>query len=81
MVIRAATPSGRTVEYVDISRDDATDLVELILDGLVKLTLKRMYLSRSSASTPALYELVALCEAHVAATSRAAKREVKLQMR
>lgn len=81
MVIRAATPSGRMVEYVDISRDDPTDLVELILDGLVKLTLKRMCLSRSSASTPALYELVALCEAHAAATSRAAKREVKLQMR
>lgn len=81
MVIRAATLSGRTVEYVDISRDDPRDLVELILDGLVKLNLKRMYLSRSWASTPALYELVVLCEAHAAATSRASQREIKLQLR
>lgn len=80
-VIKAATPSGRPVEYVDISRDDPTDLAELILDGLVALTLKRMYLSRSTTSTPALYELVALCEAHAAAPSRAEKSYIKLQMR
>lgn len=80
-MIKAATPSGRPVDYADVSRDDPTDLKEVILDGLVALALKRMYISRSTACMPGFYDLMALCEEHTAAPSRMEKADIKVRLR
>lgn len=79
-VVDAATPSGRSVKYADLSRDDPPELAALLLDGLIALSLKRMYLSRSSSVWPGLNELVALCDAHATASSSSKRKDYKRQI-